>query len=150
MNKVFIIISATLILFCGQGFQTLAQTGEFVIKFVNVNPNQGMVEASIYNESDKFLVKDKYIQKLRAEVINGKAQIVFKGIPFGKVAVGSYHDVDNDNTYDKTFIGLPSEPYAFSKKPVCSWRKPRFEEVSVDFRSSGQVLYMEFQHFMGD
>lgn len=122
--------------------------GEIIVEFTNINPNQGMVEVSVYDKSDAFLVKNKFIHKKRAQIIDGKAQLVFENVPYGKIAVGSYHDIDADEIYDKNFIGLPVEPYAFSKKPTCNWRKPRFEEVSIDFRENGQVLQMEFQVFM--
>ena len=123
-------------------------SGKMIIEFPDIHPNQGMVEVSVYDKSEAFLVKDQFIQKKRAQIINGKAQLIFENIPYGKIAVGSYHDVDADENYDKNFIGLPAEPYAFSKKPICNWRKPRFEEVSFDFTENGQVLQMEFQIFM--
>jgi len=129
-------------------FMDSAVTGRMIIEFPNINPNQGMVEVSVYDKSEAFLVKDQFIQKKRAQIVNGRAQLIFDNIPFGKIAVGSYHDVDADEIYDKNFIGLPAEPYAFSKKPTCNWRKPRFEEVSFDFVKNGQVLQMEFQVFM--
>jgi len=129
-------------------FSDSTATGKMIIEFPNINPNKGMVEVSVYDKSEAFLVKDQFIQKKRAQIVNGRAQLVFENVPFGKIAVGSYHDVDSDETYDKNFIGLPVEPYAFSKKPTCNWRKPRFEEVSFDFVENGQVLQMEFQVFM--
>lgn len=129
-------------------FSNPVVTGKMIIEFPNIHPNQGMVEVSVYDKSDAFLVKDQFIQKKRARIVNGKAQLIFENIPYGKIAVGSYHDIDADENYDKNFIGLPVEPYAFSKKPTCNWRKPRFEEVSIDFVENGQVLQMEFQTFM--
>lgn len=129
-------------------FSNSAISGRMIIEFPNIHPNQGMVEVSVYDKSEAFLVKDQFIQKKRAQIVNGKAQLIFENIPFGKIAVGSYHDVDADEIYDKNFIGLPAEPYAFSKKPVNNWRKPRFEEVSFDFKENGQILQMEFQVFM--
>jgi len=142
--KMLLVLSA----FTSLSFSDSVVTGKMIIEFPNINPNQGMVEVSVYDKSEAFLVKDQFIQKKRAQIVNGKAQLIFENIPFGKIAVGSYHDVDSDETYDKNFIGLPVEPYAFSKKPTCNWRKPRFEEVSFDFRENGQVLQMEFQVFM--
>ncbi|MGK0364077.1 MAG: hypothetical protein ACI85O_001131 [Saprospiraceae bacterium] len=134
--------------FSSLSFSNSNVSGKMIIEFPNINPNEGMVEVSVYDDSEAFLVKDQFIQKKRAQIVNGKAQLIFENIPFGKIAVGSYHDVDADETYDKNFIGLPIEPYAFSKKPTCNWRKPRFEEVSFDFTENGQVLQMEFQVFM--
>lgn len=129
-------------------FSDSAVTGTIIIEFPNISPSQGMVEVSLYDKSEAFLVKDQFIQKRRAKIVNGRAEIVCENIPFGKIAVGSYHDVDNDETYDKNIIGLPAEPYAFSKPPSCNWRKPRFEEVCIDFTRSGQVIKMEFRTFM--
>jgi len=129
-------------------FSDSAVTGTIIIEFPNIQPNQGMIEVSLYDKRDAFLVKDQFIQKRRAKIVNGRAEVVCENIPFGKIAVGSYHDIDNDETYDKNIIGLPVEPYAFSKPPVCNWRKPRFEEVAIDFTHSGQVVKMKFRTFM--
>jgi uncharacterized protein (DUF2141 family) len=145
------ILFKTLLVFIAISFLSFSDaevTGSMIIEFPSINPNKGMVEVSVYDKSEAFLVKDQFIQKKRAQIIDGKAQLIFENIPFGKIAVGSYHDIDADETYDKNFIGLPVEPYAFSKKPTCNWRKPRFEEVSFDFVKNGQVLQMEFQTFM--
>ena len=145
------ILFKTLLVFIAISFLSFSDaevTGSMIIEFPSINPNKGMVEVSVYDKSEAFLVKDQFIQKKRAQIIDCKAQLIFENIPFGKIAVGSYHDIDADETYDKNFIGLPVEPYAFSKKPTCNWRKPRFEEVSFDFVKNGQVLQMEFQTFM--
>lgn len=134
--------------FISLSFSNPLVTGKMIIEFPNISPNQGVVEVSVYDKSDAFLVKDQFIQKKRTQIVDGKAQLVFENIPYGKIAVGSYHDIDGDEIYDKNFIGLPVEPYAFSKKPSCNWRKPKFEEVSIDFVENGQVLQMQFQVFM--
>ncbi len=147
MQTSFIFLFLSIALFA-QDKSTAELTGTVVISYENIDPNQGMVEASIYNKSETFLVKDRFIQRKRAEVVNGKSQIIFENIPFGKVAVGSYHDVDADGEYDKNWVGLPAEPYAFSKAPCSRLRKPYFEEVSVDFTKSGQVIELTFMRFM--
>lgn len=143
------IICLLLALSAAYGFSSgQSATGTVIVEFNDINPDCGMVEASIYNRSETFLVKDQFIQRKRSNIVNGKAQIIFENIPLGKIALGSYHDVDSDEEYDKNWIGLPAEPYAFSKPPVNNWRKPRFEEVAVDFNRSGQVFKLTFQTFM--
>ncbi len=45
----------------------------------------------------------------------------------GEYAAFVYHDLNSNDKLDKTFIGLPKEPFAFSR-PFNERRLPKFEE----------------------
>ena len=48
-------------------------------------------------------------------------------------ALGIFHDENDNGEFDTNFLGLPSEPWAFSGKLKSRFRMPRFEEVSFRF-----------------
>ena len=50
-----------------------------------------------------------------------------------KLAVSAHHDKNSNDKLDKNPLGIPTEPYGFSKNPKRGFGPPSFEEVQFDF-----------------
>jgi len=57
-------------------------------------------------------------------------------------ALGLFHDVNDNGEFDLNWLGLPSEPWAFSGTPKTRLRLPYFNEVSfrVDGMTPGKMV----------
>ena len=121
-------------------------SGTLTIELVNLVAPEGYVQVSLYDCKQAFLKSGKSWATKRVKVTDGgKAVVEFENIPLGEWAAAGYHDRNGNNKLDKNFIGLPKEPYAFSKAFKKKTRKPRFREVRFRFEQPGQVLQMGFQ-----
>ncbi len=57
----------------------------------------------------------------------------FKGIPHGTYAIAAFHDQDGNKKLNSSFIGLPSEPYGFTRDARNSFGVPRYEDAVVKY-----------------
>jgi uncharacterized protein (DUF2141 family) len=123
------------------GFCPPAANGSLVIEVDNIKTTEGIIWVGIYDSASSFLVKEKAIVEGFSIKKQGKLQMTFPELPFGTYAIALFHDINNNGELDRNFIGIPSEPFAFSRRPRSKWRVPRFDEVKFDFHDDGQILH---------
>ncbi len=106
------------------------QTGNVVFIMDNVEPNKGELRVAIYSEKG-FLSSTGHLEDKIIPVGDETTMtVVFENVPYGQYALACYQDKDKSQKLSKTMIGIPNEPYAFSKTPASKWKKPAFSDVS--------------------
>jgi uncharacterized protein (DUF2141 family) len=121
------------------------ETGTVTITLKNVEPNKGIMRVAIYQKKG-FLDRNAEIMGTNDPAGSSSSQVtVFRNVPYGRYAVGSYQDVNGDWKLNSTMVGIPTETYGFSKVPGSKWRKPRFEEVAFDLNESNAHLTIELK-----
>jgi uncharacterized protein (DUF2141 family) len=65
-------------------------------------------------------------------------------LPPGDYAFFIYDDVNGNGKLDKTWVGFPDEPYAFSNNVKLHFAKPRFSDLrfTVPARGANQVIQL--------
>ena len=97
----------------------------------NVEVDAGMIWVGIYTGEEDFLNKEKARLVGVRVTTTGVAHIDLPDMEIGReYALALFHDIDNDGEMNRNWIGLPSEPWAFSGEPKTRLRLPRFSEVS--------------------
>jgi uncharacterized protein (DUF2141 family) len=76
----------------------------------NVESNQGTVNVAV---CDTGLSHEGCPYTTSAPAAQGFVEVVFDDVPPGEYAVVGYHDVNNNDEFDK-FLSMPREPYALS------------------------------------
>ncbi|MDO7886059.1 DUF2141 domain-containing protein [Hymenobacter cheonanensis] len=101
---------------------------------------QSVVKLNFYNAADKFLQKDQ--QAFRVVVKpEGKTEIsVPVELTPGEWAVALTQDTNNNDKLDKNFLGIPTEPYAFSNNVRPRFAAPKFEECKFMVSGPGKVV----------
>ena len=67
-------------------------------------------------------------------VSGSTANIVYEGLPSGWYAIKVYHDVNDNKTLDKNFMGFPKEQYGFSNNAMGTLGPPSFEESQFEIK----------------
>lgn len=75
---------------------------------------QGTVLAAVFDKSEGF-PRGKPLQTATAVVVDGKAVVLFTGLPEGDYAVSAFLDENGNMKLDANLFGLPTEPYGFSR-----------------------------------
>lgn len=118
--------------------------GDLVINLENIKTSEGMIWLALYDSEEDLFVKDKSILKgVKLEEtgdLTGTLTIKMDQIMFGTYALAIYHDIDNDGKLDQNLLGIPTEPYAFARKPKSKWRAPRYDELTFNFSESDQEI----------
>ena len=114
--------------------------GRLIIKISNVSKDRGIIWIGLYDSADTYLIKEKSILKKIDVSQKGYHEMVVDSLPYGTYAMALFHDVNANGEIDRNLLGIPSEPYAFSKKPKSKWRLPKFDEVKFDFAQDVQEI----------
>ncbi|MCB0547272.1 MAG: DUF2141 domain-containing protein [Phaeodactylibacter sp.] len=124
-----------------------AENGQLIIEVNNVKEAKGTIWVGIYDSQENYLVKEKAIvQGFKVERA-GAARYSIPGLPFGTYAVALFHDTNDNGELDRNFLGIPTEPFAFSRPPRTKWRLPSFKEVSFQFTANSQRLRISLREW---
>ncbi len=73
------------------------------------------------------------------------AQAVFPDIKPGRYALAAYADLNNNKTLDLSFMGIPNEPYGFSRDARSTFGPPSFEQAAFDVTETGAKLQIHLK-----
>lgn len=116
--------------FCA-GFGNSGVAGDLCINIDDLRNDTGQVLVLVLESEHQFesISNENYHSFIALRPVEGKAAAVIKSFPAGEYAVLTIHDENNDDELDTTFLGAPTEGFAFSKNPD-KLAKPTFSDVS--------------------
>lgn len=132
-------------LLCGTAPAQQARSGSLILDITNIAHSGGTIWVGLYDSKDSYLVKEKATIKGIEVRKRGKVRLEIPNLPFGYYAVGIFHDVNNNGDMDRNYVGVPTEPFAFSKTPASKWRVPRYDEIKIYFSKDNQTLNMQLK-----
>ncbi|MGI4734397.1 MAG: DUF2141 domain-containing protein [Janthinobacterium lividum] len=101
---------------------------------------QSVVKLNFYNDPAKFL---KHGQEAFRLVVRpeGKNELTIPvDLAPGEWAVALSQDTNNNDKLDKNFLGIPTEPFAFSNNIKPRLAAPSFQECKFTVAGPGQVI----------
>lgn len=140
MPLVFVFILCT---YCSL-FTEVEPTGKLLLNIENVSVDKGFIWVGIYKSEQTFMIKEKALV-IKASPSNSRIEI--PKLAYGYYAIALFHDINGNGALDFNLMGIPSEPFGFSKPPPSNWRLPKFKEIAVDFNSNGQSLKISLSNW---
>jgi uncharacterized protein (DUF2141 family) len=128
-----IIFIAAALFFSSDNYATLT------IQVQGLKQTKGQVQIAIYNDANKFL---KIGNEYRAESVAATANALTytaKNLPNGEYAIAVFHDINSDGVLNLNFLGIPKEPYGFSKNIKPMWSAPTFSKTKVAVNADTQI-----------
>jgi uncharacterized protein (DUF2141 family) len=125
--------------------QEPAATATLVVHVQGVSPKGGMLRLGLYDEAryPDDNVAPVVAADVKAEL--GENTITLQNVPAGTYAIEAFQDVNSNGKMDTSWIGIPQEPFGFSRdaKPVLS--KPAFAKVKFDVAAgvNTQTLHLQ-------
>ncbi|MEO7990393.1 MAG: DUF2141 domain-containing protein [Chryseolinea sp.] len=109
------------------------QTGTLTIEAINFTNNKGSAIIQLFREQDD--VPEKPFKNVKAEIVHGKAQIIFNEIPYGNYAAILFHDENANGILDHK-LGFPNEDMGFSNQWKLSLFSgmPTFTKLKFSFK----------------
>ncbi|MBL8517172.1 MAG: DUF2141 domain-containing protein [Betaproteobacteria bacterium] len=117
-----------------------AFANDLTIEVQGVVEAKGSVYVALYDKSDTWMKKAVKAQGVVA--VAGKTIVVFKDLPEGEYAFSAFHDVDGDKKMAKNVMGMPTEPWGFSKDAMGMFGPPSFDEAKVKVPAGGTTTVM--------
>ena len=120
--------------------QAQAPGATLVIHVQNVSPKGGILRLGLYDEA-------RYPDDKSAPVAFADVKAVtLNNIAPGTYAIQAYQDANSNDRMDTSWIGLPLEPYGFSRnaRPVLS--KPGFARTKFDVADGMNMQTLHLQN----
>ena len=117
--------------------QTPADLSDLTVSFA-VGAQQGQIMVALFPsqadyEGDKSLAAR--VQPVGAETVS----VTFPGLPPGRYAVKSFHDVNGDGRMNSNIMGVPTEPVGFSNNAPIRMGPPSWDAAAFDVKAGGGV-----------
>jgi uncharacterized protein (DUF2141 family) len=75
----------------------------------------------------------------------GETVVTVDGVPTGSWAVLSYQDENDNGKLDRNVLGIPKEPYAFSRDARGRFGPPSFEDAAFELRDEKTVTTIKLR-----
>lgn len=138
----YLLLAACALLFSGMNRPA---AGSLELAIDDIKHNYGTLWIGIYASEEAFLDKEQaHLQAIKVSDIKGK-HIYLNDLNYGDYAIALFHDLNDNGEMDVNWLGVPEEPYAFSRPVSSKWRLPKFSEVKVGLYQSHKTVYTRLQ-----
>ena len=123
------LISACL-LAAALGVYTQAAADTLTIVIEDIRDASGTVQVQVLAGKAQF-EGDGTVAQFLEQAVEGTLTITAEDLPPGEYAIRIMHDVNGNDELDANFVGMPTEPYAFSNNAKgmfgpATWEDARF------------------------
>ncbi len=102
---------------------------QLTLTLTNIEQAKGNFYLSFYDKKNSFLKSAEAVQlKIVPANSVGSQQIFIENLPLGDCALAVFQDLNGNGKMDTNFLGIPTEPYGFSKNVRPKYRAARWEE----------------------
>jgi len=122
-------------------------SGKLALRFEGIEQAGGTVRLALYDNPADFMVEAKAVLHNFRVDKKGTLEATLDNLPVGKYAFAVFLDENNNMVLDKNLMGVPTEPYGFSKKPPSKWRLPTWNEVEFEHSQSGKPLVVNLKRW---
>jgi uncharacterized protein (DUF2141 family) len=125
----------TTILFLIISFLGYGQTKpDFVLKIQNIKNTKGTLRIAFYKKGSNFPDNSGILYAKEMKIIQkGEMILTFSDIGLGEYAMAIFHDENGNKKLDKNLLGVPTEPYGFSRNFKPKFSAPKYTDCNVDF-----------------
>ena len=115
------------------------------ITIANISPRGGILRLGVYDAARYPDNKSRPIASADVPAHGAVMTITLKDLPPGQYAIESFQDVNANGKMDTSWIGLPLEPYGFSRDARAVLSKPGFSSVAfaVTPGENSQTMHMQ-------
>lgn len=106
-----------------------AWSASLTIRVENVLPAGGVLRLGLYDAARYPDDDSKPIASADVPAVAGETVITLHGIAPGIYAIQTFQDINANGKMDTSWLGLPLEPFGFSRDATPFLSKPSFDEV---------------------
>lgn len=125
--------AVALALACG-----LAQAADLTVEVLGARSAQGSVAGALFAGGAGWLKPGQAVQGQFVPA-SDKVVLLFRGLAPGRYAISAYHDENGNAKLDANVVGLPTEPYGFSRDAQGRMGPPAFDDAAVDLQSDATI-----------
>jgi uncharacterized protein (DUF2141 family) len=121
-------------------------TGNVPLKLTitNLETETGTIYIGVYTPDNKFPSEDDRFRGYKFKPTDLILSTQITDLPYGTYAFALYQDVNENGKIDKNFLGIPTEPYAFSNNARPAFKAPSFDECCFEYNEKENTVEIEF------
>lgn len=127
-----------LLLVLSQCFYALPDTakGTLVLHIGPISRPGGVIKVAVYNNAETFMKIEKRFNGAKAPVDKqANIDIEIPDLPYGEYAIALFQDLNDNDIFDRNFLGAPAEPFGFSNNPSSRWRPASYQDSRFELQS---------------
>lgn len=120
--------------------------GTLVLKVEHLRSFKGNLMVYLWNNSDAYLMKNAAdyrvivdLEKPENAPVNGAINVKIDALPQGAYAMMLYHDENKSYDFDRNFVGIPLEGFAFGNNAQPKLGAPKFQEAAISLGNAEVV-----------
>lgn len=113
-----------------------AFAGDLTVEVSGITPDRGKVYIGVYDQPDTFPSGRQRASQV-LEPHDRHLTVHFNDLPPGQYAAAAFQDFNGNGKLDKNLLGIPKEPYGFSREARGSMGPPPFAEAAVTLDPDG-------------
>ena len=115
-----------------------------IVRVENVAP-QGIVRLGLFTEAEYPKDNGTWVASADVPAVAGETVITLQDVPVGTYAIEVYQDINSNGKMDSNFLGIPKEPYGFSRDARPWLSRPKFSRVEFDVApgQNTQLLHLQ-------
>lgn len=110
---------------------TNAGAADLRVEVHGVSSAGGKVYAAVFKRAEDFPKADKAAAGVAVSAVAPNVSLVFPGLAAGDYAVSVYHDENGNGRLDNNLMGVPTEPYGFSRDAAGMMGPPKFADAAI-------------------
>lgn len=129
-------------------FMATSQASELALTIDGFQNDRGSALIALVNSRKTFEDRNDELpsyKSARVNIVNGKAQYLFRSVPQGEYAIKIFHDQNDNQHLDKGFLGIPTEDYGFSNNVSGTFGPPDYDEAMFIINIEKQAIHIQIQ-----
>jgi uncharacterized protein (DUF2141 family) len=114
-----------------------AHAADLTLEVQGARSAQGQVAAALFSDAGTWMKTEQAVQSKMAPA-GDKVVLVFRDLAPGRYAVSVFHDENGNGKLDTNLIGMPQEPYGFSRNAQGRMGPPKFDDAALDVQADTQ------------
>lgn len=118
-----------------------AHAADLDVDVLGLDGRDGSVLVAVYADAGTWLKKPVAVatQPVAAQQ-GGALRLHLKDVPDGTVAVTLFHDKNGNGRLDMNAMGMPQEPFGFSRDAAGRFGPPKFEQASFELSGATKAI----------
>ena len=105
------------------------------VKITNIKSTKGKIHIGFYKKGQNFPVHASKHFKTVVKPKIGTMVVSINSLKNAEYAIAVLHDINNNNKLETNFLGMPKEPFGFSKNFKPKFSAPKFNDCSFSLKN---------------
>jgi uncharacterized protein (DUF2141 family) len=126
--------------------QSASGLADLTVDVQGLSPKGGTLRMGLYNEARYPNDDSTPIASADVKAVGAEMKVTLKGVAPGTYAIQLFQDFNSNGKMDSTWMGLPLEPFGFSRDAHPFLSKPTFDEVKFTLTAGGNMQIIHLQN----